>query len=90
MKRTSYSKLQFLPWIMAENVFDQAMDTTQRREFAFLCNQRCKRAYKAEAPWFERLVKAQDNSGRDGLYAKIRGWHLEYLKDPAKFKKDSR
>jgi hypothetical protein len=48
-------------------------------EFSEACDTRCKAAYAVKAEWFEKIVKAKDNSGRDMLYNWIAHWMSSYL-----------
>ena len=100
-RRTPYRDLPLLPWLIAETVYEQtpvssmadretSLHLSQRDEFSKYCDLRCKRAYAKKAAWFERLVTATDNSGRDGLYDKVRLWLQEYKEAPAKFKRDTK
>jgi len=64
----------------------RAMTPEQRREFADLCEVRCRAAYKAEAEWFLKCVRSKTNAGRDRLYLWIAHWLTAYLHDPEAYR----
>jgi hypothetical protein len=64
----------------------QQMTPAQVREFAEICDARCKQAYEAGADWFMKCVKARGNRGRDQLYIWLTHWMAAYLNDPSGFK----
>lgn len=65
----------------------QAMTSTMIREFSDMADERCRAAYGARAKWFELVVKAKDNKGRDQLYIWIAHWLASYLTNPVLFRK---
>lgn len=64
------------------------MSPRARREFADLVDARCRAAYETGAEWFEEVVEARGNAGRDQLYAWVSHWLASYLKDPKRFRGD--
>ena len=56
----------------------QKMTREQVREFAVLCNERCRAAYKVKADWFEKCATG-GNRGRDQLYVWTSHWLSSFL-----------
>lgn len=56
------------------------------REFAELCDKRCRAAYEAGAPWFRKIARSKTNAGRDQLYQWVRHWFSAYCLYPDKFR----
>ena len=63
------------------------MTPDQVREFADLCDAKCKAAYNSKAKWFVTLAKAKDNRGRDQLAVWITHWLASYLTNPLVFRR---
>jgi hypothetical protein len=68
----------------------QQMTREQMDEFCRLCDNRCRGAYEAKAPWFEKIVEAKGDGGRDQLYVWITHWLTAYLQNPAILRRDNR
>jgi len=67
----------------------QAMTAEQVEEFSNLCDIRCRWAYDAKVKWFDKIVRAKDNSGRNQLYIWISHWLSAYLLVPKNFRASS-
>src|ERR1017187_8943138 len=52
----------------------RAMTPEAVREFADLCDTRCRAAYDAGARWMVKCARATDSSGRDQLYIYVSHW----------------
>ncbi len=57
----------------------QKMTAAEIKEFAEACDARCKASYDAKAEWFDKIVKAKDNAGRDQMYYWVAHWMTSYL-----------
>lgn len=57
------------------------------REFADLCDARCKAAYEASANWFQKCIDAEGNAGRDDLYMWITHWMTSFIMTRDAFKR---
>ena len=57
----------------------QAMTAEQIREFADLCEARCRAAWDSGAAWFAKCVRAEGDSGRDQLYVWTAHWLASWL-----------
>lgn len=75
-----------LPWEKTEEK-RKKMSPDEIREFGDLCDARCKAAYEAKAEWFEKIVKAKRNKGRDQLYVWLTHWMASYLTNPERFRR---
>jgi len=65
----------------------QAMTPEQIREFADICDARCKKAYELKVEWFQKIVEARGNKGRDQLYVWLTHWMTSYLMNPEGFRR---
>jgi len=63
----------------------QRMTDAEVVEFADAVDARVKAAYEARARWFEKILRAPGNRGRDLLYMYIRHWLASYLTNPRRF-----
>ncbi len=70
-------------------VVRQKMTPAQVREFADLCEQKCRAAYEANAKWMVKCAKAKSNRGRDQLYVYVTHWLASYLHNPALFRRSA-
>lgn len=61
------------------------MSEEDRDEFVRLVDNRCRRAYAAQAEWFMKCVNAKGDKGRDQLYIWVFHWLASYLHDHKKF-----
>ena len=59
-------------------------------EFCRIADNRCRRAYETQASWFEKIVKAKGNGGRDQLYVWLSHWLVAYLTNPEKLRRDDK
>lgn len=81
-----WSRHDPLPWEKIE-AKRQKMKSEEIREFGDLCDARCKAAYEAKADWFEKIVKAKGDRGRDQLYVWLTHWMAAYLTNPEGFRR---
>jgi hypothetical protein len=95
--KTPYDHLPLVPTIIAEVVTARPLDghpaleaKRQRmtREFADLCESRCRTAYDANAKWMLKIARMRD--GRDALATWIRHWLVSYLHNPAVMRRDAK
>jgi hypothetical protein len=63
----------------------QRMTASQVREFADICDARCKASYEARTPFLQRIIDAED--GRDELYMWLTHWLTSYLMNPEQFRR---
>jgi len=66
----------------------RAMTPEAVREFADLCDTRCRLAYAADAGWMMECARAKDNSGRNQLYVYVSHWLASYLTNPTAFRRE--
>ena len=66
----------------------QKITREQVDEFCKLADNRCKRAYEKQMDWFEKIVRAKGNRGRDQLYVWISHWLSSFLVNPDKMRQD--
>ena len=99
--KTPYDHLPLVPTIIAEVVAAQPlhdgspkleakrrqMTPDEVREFADLCESRCRTAYEANAKWMLKIARMRD--GRDALASWIRHWLVSYLHNPTILRRDS-
>jgi hypothetical protein len=68
-----------------------AMTPEAIREFADLCDARCKAAYEANTVWFQRIIdttnRGDGTRGRDMLYNILAHWMTSYLTNPDGFRR---
>ena len=57
----------------------QKMTPEEIREFGDACETRCKAAYEVKAEWFEKIINAKGDAGRDQMYYWIAHWMTSYL-----------
>jgi len=79
-----WSRHDPLPWEKVEEK-RKKMTPDEIREFGDLCDARCKAAYESKAAWFEKIVKAKGDKGRDQLYVWLTHWMAAYLTNPEGF-----
>jgi hypothetical protein len=68
----------------------RAMTQEQVDEFGELADERCKAAYEGGMPWFDEVVKARGDRGRELLYMWITHWMAAYLVSPETMRRESR
>ncbi len=99
--KTPYDHLPLVPTIIAEVVAAQSLDghpdleakrrqmtRDEVREFADLCESRCRTAYEANAKWMVKIARMRD--GRDALATWIRHWLVSYLHNPTILRRDAK
>ena len=62
------------------------MTREQADEFCRIADDRCRRAYERKMPWFNKIVQARGDRGRDQLYVWITHWLAAYLVNPGSLK----
>lgn len=63
----------------------KALTPEQIRQFADICDEKCRGAYEARADWFVKCAKSKSRTGYDQLCVYIRHWMAAFLNDPQRF-----
>ncbi len=66
----------------------QTMTPAARREFADLCEARCRAAYESGARWMVKCARSKTDAGRNQLYVYISHWLAYYLSNPTIFRRE--
>lgn len=74
--------------VTAVEAVRSGLSMDERREFADLCEKRCRAAYEADAEWMLKIGRSKTDRGRDQLYVWIRHWLSAYCLHRDIFKRD--
>lgn len=61
----------------------QSMSHDLKNQFIAYVDNRCRQAYEEEVEWFEKIVTAKGNKGRDQLYMWVSHWLAGFLRQNA-------